>query len=96
MNADFPRILTLLRKEKGISQKQAAQELNVSQALLSHYEKGILSLIHIYTSMPLNIAGQVCLPFSLLWVGVSFGALQADRILNQLFSRFGKPVKSAA
>ena len=24
MNADFPRILTLLRKEKGISQKQAA------------------------------------------------------------------------
>ncbi len=41
MNADFPRILTLLRKEKGISQKQAASELGVSQALLSHYEKGI-------------------------------------------------------
>lgn len=41
MNADFPRILTLLRKEKGISQKQAAAELNISQALLSHYEKGI-------------------------------------------------------
>lgn len=41
MNSDFPRILTLLRKEKGISQKQAAQDLEVSQALLSHYEKGI-------------------------------------------------------
>ena len=41
MQADFPRVLTLLRKEKGISQKQAAQDLNVSQALLSHYEKGI-------------------------------------------------------
>ncbi len=41
MNADFPRILTLLRKERGISQKQAAAELNISQALLSHYEKGI-------------------------------------------------------
>ncbi|MGI5959325.1 MAG: helix-turn-helix domain-containing protein [Massiliimalia sp.] len=41
MNADFPRILTLLRKERGISQKQAASELNISQALLSHYEKGI-------------------------------------------------------
>ncbi len=41
MNADFPRILTLLRKEKGISQKQAAGELGISQALLSHYEKGI-------------------------------------------------------
>ncbi|MCM1055410.1 MAG: helix-turn-helix domain-containing protein [Bacteroides sp.] len=37
---DFPRILTLLRKEKGISQKQAAEELGVAQALLSHYEKG--------------------------------------------------------
>ncbi len=41
MNADFPRILTLLRKERGISQKQAAVSLGISQALLSHYEKGI-------------------------------------------------------
>lgn len=41
MNPDFPRILTLLRKEKGISQKEAASALKVSQALLSHYEKGI-------------------------------------------------------
>jgi transcriptional regulator with XRE-family HTH domain len=41
MNVDFPRILTLLRKEKGISQKDAAVGLYVSQALLSHYEKGI-------------------------------------------------------
>ncbi len=40
-NTDFPRILTLLRKEKGISQKLAAKQLGVSQALLSHYEKGI-------------------------------------------------------
>lgn len=41
MSSDFPRILTLLRKEKGISQKSAAAELGISQALLSHYEKGI-------------------------------------------------------
>lgn len=41
MNADFPRIITLLRKERGLSQKQAAAELGISQALLSHYEKGI-------------------------------------------------------
>lgn len=41
MNADFPRIITLLRKERNISQKQAAADLGVSQALLSHYEKGI-------------------------------------------------------
>ena len=41
MNTAFPRILTLLRKERGISQKKAATDLGVSQALLSHYEKGI-------------------------------------------------------
>lgn len=41
MNADFPRVLTLLRKERGISQKFAASKLGISQALLSHYEKGI-------------------------------------------------------
>lgn len=33
--------LTELRKERGISQKEAAIGLGVSQALLSHYEKGI-------------------------------------------------------
>lgn len=41
MNSNFPRILALLRKEKGFSQKQAAVDLGISQALLSHYEKGI-------------------------------------------------------
>ena len=37
----FSRIITLLRKEKGITQKQAARDLGISQALLSHYEKGL-------------------------------------------------------
>ena len=41
VNSEFSRILTLLRKEKGVSQKAAAASLGVSQALLSHYEKGI-------------------------------------------------------
>lgn len=41
MAQDFNRIITLLRKERGITQKKAAQDLGVSQALLSHYEKGI-------------------------------------------------------
>lgn len=41
MNTDFARIITLLRKEKKLSQKQAAEDLGISQALLSHYEKGI-------------------------------------------------------
>lgn len=41
MNKDFSRIITLLRKEKKLSQKQVASDLEISQALLSHYEKGI-------------------------------------------------------
>ena len=36
----FPRTLSLLRKERGISQRSAAEALHVSQALLSHYENG--------------------------------------------------------
>jgi len=30
-----------MRKERGLSQKQAAAELGISQALMSHYENGI-------------------------------------------------------
>lgn len=41
MANEFPRMVTLLRKERGLSQKQVALDLNISQALLSHYEKGI-------------------------------------------------------
>lgn len=37
----FSVILSQLRKERGISQKKAAVDLGISQALLSHYEKGI-------------------------------------------------------
>jgi transcriptional regulator with XRE-family HTH domain len=41
INADFSRSLSLLRQEKGISQRQAAAALGISQALLSHYENGV-------------------------------------------------------
>lgn len=41
MNEDFPRTLALLRQEKEISQRQAAKDLGISQALLSHYENGV-------------------------------------------------------
>lgn len=41
MLCKFPKILSELRSTKGISQKQAAAELGISPALLSHYENGI-------------------------------------------------------
>ncbi|MBQ1390059.1 MAG: helix-turn-helix transcriptional regulator [Clostridia bacterium] len=41
INNDFPRIITLLREERRLSQRKAAEELGISQPLLSHYEKGL-------------------------------------------------------
>jgi transcriptional regulator with XRE-family HTH domain len=41
MNTNFSRTLSLLRKEKNLSQKNAAAYLKISQALLSHYENGV-------------------------------------------------------
>ncbi|MBQ8062682.1 MAG: helix-turn-helix transcriptional regulator [Bacteroidales bacterium] len=38
---NFSDRLTAQRKLKGVSQKQAAEALGISQALLSHYENGI-------------------------------------------------------
>lgn len=37
----FSNRITSLRKERGLSQKEVAMSLGVSQALLSHYEKGV-------------------------------------------------------
>ena len=44
---EFNRIIKLLRKERGITQKQAAEDLGVSQALLSH--------CLLYTSIEQNV-----------------------------------------
>ena len=41
MATEFSRTLSLLRRERGVSQRTAAADLGVSQALLSHYENGI-------------------------------------------------------
>ena len=40
-NTHFSRTLSLLRREKGASQREAAGALGISQALLSHYENGL-------------------------------------------------------
>lgn len=41
MSISFATKISTLRREKNITQKVAAEELGISQALLSHYEKGI-------------------------------------------------------
>ena len=41
MERSFHITLSALRKERNINQRKAAADLNISQALLSHYENGI-------------------------------------------------------
>ena len=41
MSTSFAEVLSKLRKEKKMSQRVAARELEISQALLSHYENGL-------------------------------------------------------
>ena len=41
MKTKFAKALSRLRREAGFSQRQAATELGISQALLSHYENGV-------------------------------------------------------
>lgn len=36
-----------------------------------------------YRGSPCNFMGQICLPFSLLWIPVSFGALLLDQLLDR-------------
>ena len=38
MSRSFPETLSALRKQRNISQRAAAADLKISQALLSHYE----------------------------------------------------------
>ena len=40
MSSSFSHTMSALRKERGISQRKAAADLRISQALLSHYENG--------------------------------------------------------
>ena len=40
MERDFSHTMSELRKAKGLSQRRAAADLKISQALLSHYENG--------------------------------------------------------
>ncbi len=60
MDRIFPVILSELRKEKGLSQKEAAAQLGISQALLSHYEKGIRECGQIFLIKVADFYGVSC------------------------------------
>ena len=41
MERTFSQTMSELRKARGYSQRKVAEDLNISQALLSHYENGV-------------------------------------------------------
>ena len=82
MNADFSRVLSLLRQEKGISQRRAAAALGAlmpgtSQALLSHYENGI-------REPGLNFVARAC----------DYYHVSADYLLGRSLSRDGAVIEA--
>ena len=44
-----------------------------------------------YSNIPLNVLGQICLPFSLLWVIIAIGAIILDDYIRYCFFDEEKP-----
>ena len=78
LNRTEPRLPVLLR---GAAGTLVITSVEMLAGLLANRDYSIWD----YRGMPLNYYGQICLPFSLLWVPVSLGAMvlyeQLDRKL---------------
>lgn len=44
-----------------------------------------------YSSLPFNVCGQICLPFSLIWFGLSFFAIILDDYIRWTLFEEEKP-----
>ena len=44
-----------------------------------------------YSNIPFNLLGQICLPFSILWVFISFAAILIDDYIRYFFFGEEKP-----
>ena len=90
---EFNRIIKLLRKERGITQKQAAEDLGVSQALLSHYEKGIrecgLDFV-VQVADYYNVSCDYLLGRSAERNGMMLSAEDLSNSLNVLYAKIGQ------
>ena len=56
----FHRNLAALRRDSGLSQKKVSADLGISQALLSHYEKGIRECGHSFLMKVADFYGVTC------------------------------------
>lgn len=88
----FSVILSQLRKERGISQKKAATDLGISQALLSHYEKGIRECGLDFVIKCSEYYGVTT--DYLLGVSENRNGLNSDNFLQNDFSNDGKSIST--
>lgn len=88
----FSIILSQLRKERGISQKKAATDLGISQALLSHYEKGIRECGLDFVIKCSEYYGVTT--DYLLGVSENRNGLNSDNFLQNDFSTDGKSIST--
>lgn len=49
-----------------------------------------------YRNLPGNFHGQICLPFFLLWIPLSFGGMKLYRLTEKLLALLGKGRRSVA
>lgn len=88
----FSVVLSQLRKERGISQKKAATDLGISQALLSHYEKGIRECGLDFVIKCSEYYGVTT--DYLLGVSENRNGLNSDNFLQNDFSTDGKSIST--
>ncbi len=88
----FSVVLSQLRKERGISQKKAATDLGISQALLSHYEKGIRECGLDFVIKCSEYYGVTT--DYLLGISENRNGLNSDNFLENDFSNDGKSIST--
>ena len=75
LNRTQPRLPILAR---GIFGTVVITSVELLAGLLANRDYSVWD----YRAMPVNFHGQVCLPFSLLWIPLSLGAMELYRFLD--------------
>ena len=86
--------LSRLRREKGVSQRKAASDLHISQALLSHYENGAREPGLAFVCRACDYYG-VTADFLLGRTGDEAGARLSPEVIRQLAAQLRQVAEQA-
>ena len=76
LNRTTPRLPLLLRGAVGAA---IITTVELAAGLLANRDHAVWD----YRGMPVNFLGQICLPFSLLWIPLSLGAMALYELLDR-------------